>query len=43
MSEISNSLFEKIMNWVDSWELWRMVHDEILISELCVEIEYKDG
>ncbi len=31
------------MNWVDTWELWRMLHDETFIKESGVEVEFKDG
>ncbi|KKK45042.1 MAG: hypothetical protein Lokiarch_13090 [Candidatus Lokiarchaeum sp. GC14_75] len=43
MSTIFDNMLEKVMNWVNSWGLWKMIHDEILIRESSVEIEYKDG
>ena len=43
MSEIIDNLREKIMKHVNNWGLWRMLHDETLIRESSVEIEYKDG
>lgn len=43
MSEIIDKLLEKFMKLVNTWGLWRMLHDETLIRESSVEIEYKDG
>jgi len=43
ISKTNDKLFEKVKNWVNSWELWRVIHDDILIIESGVEIEYKDG
>jgi hypothetical protein len=43
MSEIIDTIVGKIEFWVNSWGLWRMIHDENSDQSLNIEVEFKDG